>query len=1470
MADQIHYIKPTFAGGEYAPSMYSRVDVSRYSSGAKKMYNFIVHPHGGCSNRPGWHYAATAKYANRKCRMHDFQFSSTQTYALEIGHQYVRFYTNNSQIGISSPSAWLTSTSYVVGNFVLQSGTVYYCIVNHTSGTFATDLAAGKWLAQSIYEVPMPYAESELPALNFTQSADVLFMFHPLYQPRQLNRLGATNWTVTLYDFQFGPFQVPNSTTTFTLTPSAITGAGTLIASTALFAASHVGGLFQVNHNVPEASVSSSLGSATNGTSITCGGTWRIITHGTWAATIAVQKSTDGGSTWANIRSFSSASDFNANTFGTEDMSNNAPNFLVRLNCSAYTSGTISYTLTADAFRNVGVVKITSYSSATSVGYTVTKTLGLTTATSDWAEGSWSDYRGWPAVGEFNQDRLVTGNTANEPQTVWQTKASNYYDYSRSSPLVDSDGITTNLPSRQLNGINGFVPLTQLIALTSASEWGIATTNGIMSPLTVTEKVYGYNGSTGIKPAIIKNRAIYVQFMGAVMLDLGYELLSDTFTGSDLSILANHLFDGYSIIDMCYQQYPDSLVWAVRNDGHLLSLTYMREQEVVAWAHHETNGLVESCCSIPANGYNQVWLSTRRGDQHFIEYMDHRMASTLPEDQFFVDCGISFDGSQPDSFVKLYLNCDGIEGSKTFTDGSLSPKTVTANAAVSVSTDVFKFGTGSAFFVGDSGLDNYTVLLLHADGTDLSTTFTDSETTPKTMTANGGAVISTNQSKFGGASAYFNAGIDSYNVLNLHFENNVTDSSSSGKTVTGSNLGYATSVVKFGTYAVSFNGTNAYMTVPAGTDFNFGSGDFTIDTWINFSNPSVTSFIYSQSNGNSSNVMVWYYQAPNLIYFDAVSGGSNVLEFHCSFTPTTGLWYHLALVRNANTWYIFVNGVAQTLTLDGGSYSGTIPTYSNAFYISAYDVNLSSGSPNYFNGYMDEFRVSKGIARWNTNFQTPLTAYSSADYVSTPDSADFAFGAGNFTVDFWFKRGQTAGITKYLCGQSNAGSDNGFNILMDSSGHLKSVCKADGSLYAQTTTAITDLNWHHFAFVRNGNTGTNYIDGVADGTCDVTGITLPDSAGVFAIGTIGNYTAANTPFVGWIDEFRVSKGIARWTANFSLPMAAYSAPGYLSIPDSTDWAFGSGDFTIDFWLNLNQLGILQHLYNQRADANNYDSIFIDTSNKLNWLHNASGSLQASYTTTAALPSLATGVWNHIALVRHGTSFYMFFNGLMQTLTVATAVGSTTLSDISSSLFFGIRADLNGALNGYMDEIKVAKGVARWTSNFAVPAIPGFLLQSQVITGLDYLNGYLVSILSDGAVQAQQTVASGQITLAAPATKVHIGLPYTSDLETLNIEAPLPDGTMQGRKLRVSKVTIRVLNSKGGYIGPDEDHLKLIKSTFANYATTTDLYTGDLKHSLGGGYADGGRMFIRQTDPLPITVLALMPLVSVAGMSMESA
>lgn len=610
MAQKIVGIKSTFAGGEYAPSLQSRVDLQLYQRGAKTLRNFIVHPHGGISNRPGFHYIAEGKTDGKKVRLIEFEFSSQQTYVIEFGEKangtegYCRFYTDGGQIMSNSTTP---------------------------------------------YEITTPYLEDDLDQLSYTQSADILYIAHPDYAPRELVRSADTSWTIGTFDFSAGPFMLENTNSSITLQASATTGNITLSAVGFTFNALHKGALFKLRHYVVGGAATTAFTDVANGTEILCGGTWRIITHGTWTGTIRVEKLLPVIG-WVNLREFSSADDYNVDTYGEEDMSDNAPPFSVRVRMTAYTSGTCNVNLTTDGFYRTGVVKITSEVTGSTAQATVTHDLGSVSATEEWAEGSWSNYRGWPAVVEFHpEDRLVFANTESEPDTYWISKSGRYTDFGTSTPLVDSDAISSPLPSRRVNGINGLIPLTELVVLTAANEASVRSSSGPLTPTTAYNRIHGYEGSYGVRPVVIGDRALYVQAIGSYIRDIGLVPYTESFAGSDISILSNHLFTNYAITEMTYQQNPDKLIWCIRDDGVMLALTYMREQEVLAWTWHDTYGgddEFESVCSIRGDGYDEVWVSVKRGTKRYIERMDQRMASTKPRDQFFVDSGITYDEAQ--------------------------------------------------------------------------------------------------------------------------------------------------------------------------------------------------------------------------------------------------------------------------------------------------------------------------------------------------------------------------------------------------------------------------------------------------------------------------------------------------------------------------------------------------------------------------------------------------------------------------------------------------------------------------------------------------------------------------------------------------------------------------------------------------------------------------------------------------------
>jgi hypothetical protein len=164
------------------------------------------------------------------------------------------------------------------------------------------------------------------------------------------------------------------------------------------------------------------------------------------------------------------------------------------------------------------------------------------------------------------------------------------------------------------------------------------------------------------------------------------------------------------------------------------------------------------------------------------------------------------------------------------------------------------------------------------------------------------------------------------------------------------------------------------------------------------------------------------------------------------------------------------------------------------------------------------------------------------DWIDTPSSEDFNVGSGDFTIDFWFRLG-ALGVDQFLFGQCDSGMTDSslsmrFRILSDNTPYLY-VYQGTNLYVTSVATALTTGLFYHAALVRYGNTITYYLDGVAKATANVAGVTINSSPYKFALGRPGEF--AGGYFTGWIDEFRFSKGIARWTANFTPPASEYTA-----------------------------------------------------------------------------------------------------------------------------------------------------------------------------------------------------------------------------------------------------------------------------------------------------------------------------------------
>lgn len=252
----------------------------------------------------------------------------------------------------------------------------------------------------------------------------------------------------------------------------------------------------------------------------------------------------------------------------------------------------------------------------------------------------------YPSVVSMFQQRLVLAASNSEPETIWMSRAGDYFNFTRSRIISATDRAEFNISGEELNRIRGLLQLRELLVFTSSGEWSVTGPDGGFSALNPIVTRYGYVGSGKVKPLVSDDTALFVDRTGQRVRDLRYAYESDGYSGNDLTIFASHFFMGRRIVSWAMAKNPFSLIWVVLDNGKLLSLTYNREHQVWGWTEHEMSGRVESVACVPEGGSDATYFIVVRniGGQvrRYVERLDDRDFTTA-EDAYFVDCGITYD-----------------------------------------------------------------------------------------------------------------------------------------------------------------------------------------------------------------------------------------------------------------------------------------------------------------------------------------------------------------------------------------------------------------------------------------------------------------------------------------------------------------------------------------------------------------------------------------------------------------------------------------------------------------------------------------------------------------------------------------------------------------------------------------------------------------------------------------------------------
>jgi len=237
----------------------------------------------------------------------------------------------------------------------------------------------------------------------------------------------------------------------------------------------------------------------------------------------------------------------------------------------------------------------------------------------------WYTSNGFPRAVSFYEQRLFLAGTSTYPQTLWGSKTADYENFTQGTGLAD-ESLEYVIATNRVNVIRWLQPSRDLILGTAGGEFKVGRPTGQpLTPSNVMVTQQTTYGSWTIPPIQIGSAILFVQRARRKLREFSYMYQTDGYIAQDMTLLAEHITSGY-LQDMDYQQEPDSIVWACSADGKLLSMTYERPEDVVAWARHDVDGLVQSVAVITNITQDQLWILVRRTiggiTKNYVEYLD--------------------------------------------------------------------------------------------------------------------------------------------------------------------------------------------------------------------------------------------------------------------------------------------------------------------------------------------------------------------------------------------------------------------------------------------------------------------------------------------------------------------------------------------------------------------------------------------------------------------------------------------------------------------------------------------------------------------------------------------------------------------------------------------------------------------------------------------------------------------------------
>lgn len=621
----------SFAGGEITPELYGRLDLAKYQTGLAKARNFLMLPHGPGTRRPGQTFVNEARDSTNAVRLIPFAFSATETVVLEFGHLYIRFHIN--------------------GQTLLEANKTITSVAGNTVNSTAHGYSVGDWvfILNRFFKVATAAANSFTTndlwgvAANPTASATAC---------ARVYTIASTYNAADLFDLHF----TQNSDVLTIVHPS--------------YSATELRRVSATNWTLGAVSFTPTISAPTSPAAAATqrdAGTTGDRTYDyvvTALAADGVTESVASAVATSPAQNLSQFSNFNTITWSAVGGAGRYFVYRKRGGVFGYIGQTTGLSLVDD---------------------NILPDLTKTPPTTLTLLNSGAGY--YPAAVTYYEQRRWFAGPNNNPQAVYATRSATESNMAASIPTQDDDALEFRIASRQQNAIRHLVPLADLIALTVGGEFRIFADNApSITPSTLSIKPQGYAGASNVQPALTSSSILYVQSQGSRVRELAYNWQQSSYASIDISIMAPHLFNGYTIRDLAYARAPVPFLAAVRSDGVLLTMTYVPEQQVYAWSQNDTtNGTYESVCVVSEGSEDVLYMVVNRTvNGRTVRYIErqHTRLFTEQADAFYVDSGLSYDGAATTSFSGLWH----LEGETVgiLADGAEHPTRVVTNGAITL------------------------------------------------------------------------------------------------------------------------------------------------------------------------------------------------------------------------------------------------------------------------------------------------------------------------------------------------------------------------------------------------------------------------------------------------------------------------------------------------------------------------------------------------------------------------------------------------------------------------------------------------------------------------------------------------------------------------------------------------------------------------------------------------------------------